>query len=195
MNQTKAKQSASSRSLFAAAATIGLALGGVATVGLVNGAWAASAPGEAPPSTWPTVRAAGLDPAAAKPALTLKDGTVVSVVSNAKTRCLVYSDGTDSCRTAIEVNGGLSWHVENDCSTAGGAMSVSGSTPDGATAAQLVYSDGTTATGTVSGGVYAFAAQTPGATDRTPTALTFTGGGTGVSTPFPLARTQFCPAG
>jgi hypothetical protein len=116
----------------------------------------------------PLVRAAGADPAGARPLGRDDHGLTISTVEGRGARCVLISDGASFCATPEQVRRGQSLHVRNDCSRPRGDMRITVVLPAGAAAAQLIYATGDSAPMTVVAGVAWIDARTPADGDPTP---------------------------
>jgi hypothetical protein len=94
--------------------------------------------------SYPVVRANGGDPSQARAIGRTSRGIAISVVKSADGRCVLFSDANQFCATDSQVAEGHSSRVDNDCSRAGGAMSITAVMPGGTSSARIRMSDGTT---------------------------------------------------
>jgi hypothetical protein len=142
-------------------------------------------------------RANGVDPARAVHAFDTAAGVSVAVAEGNGKRCLVYSDGADSCKTEREVQAGWSLEVHNDCARPHGVMTITGLVSEGVQTVRLAMSDGSVREGRVVQGAFNFDGATPSEGDVSPTGVRWVDAHGSVVhvQPFPLKSTQFCPGG
>ncbi|MDX6719802.1 MAG: hypothetical protein QOJ63_2056 [Solirubrobacteraceae bacterium] len=82
----------------------------------------------------PLVRAAGADPADARPLGHDDRGLTISTVDGRGARCVLISDGASFCATPEQVRRGQSLHIRNDCSHPRGDMRITVVLPAGGSA-------------------------------------------------------------
>jgi hypothetical protein len=141
----------------------------------------------------PLVRAAGADPAAARPLGRDDRGMTIRAVDGRAARCVLTSDGTSFCATPEQVRRGQSLHIRNDCSRPRGDMRITVVLPASAVSAQLAYGVGAGAPMTVAGGVAWIDARTPAAGDATPVEIRARDRGGRLLPAIPIPG-GFCPA-
>jgi hypothetical protein len=124
------------------------------------------------------VRAFGVDPAAAKPALE-SAGQTVSVAESDKVACLLREDGNDYCFSKANIATGLGFTITNDCSAGGDrSMLVRGFAPEGAASVAVAYSDGTTPLkADLARGAYFLTATTPAKGEPYPSEIRYLSSG------------------
>jgi hypothetical protein len=144
-------------------------------------------------------RASGLDPAAATPVFTLRNGENVSVVANASAKCLVRKAGArtagETCDTLAAIDEGKAISVSDECGASGHQlMEVTGLAPEGVASVRLVSSDGSYQTATVVNGSFKFDGTNPAQGAPYPTGVDWIkSDGASVGTAqLPVEGDQFC---
>jgi hypothetical protein len=108
------------------------------------------------------VKARGLEAATPTHVFTMANGSDVSVVSNAHGRCIMPQHGEDRCGDPVEIAQGQTIEVLDECGARErNRMEITGLAPEGATEADLVYSNGTSLKSSVVDGAFKFDASNP----------------------------------
>jgi hypothetical protein len=124
----------------------------------------------------PFVRAFGLDPATARPALVAASGVRVASVRDAGAACLMVSDGDDQCYLAANIAGGRGYSIGNDCSAGSGyPMRVLGVAPYGTAKVVIDYSSGPPLAATPRQNAFLIETTTPRGADPYPVAISYLG--------------------
>lgn len=183
---------------FGAVAIAAATSDGAASDGAAKVVAQAPSPPQAPSPRYLFTSARGLDPNKAQRVASTASGSTIGVVGDARARCLVYGNGTDSCATVPDIAQGRSLNVANDCGAPAGPMTISGLVPDGVASVRLTYSDGSARTSPVKSGVAVFDLRTPSGNDPIPVSVEWLNSQAKlmVSREFPIhSASAYCPGG
>jgi hypothetical protein len=121
----------------------------------------------------PYVRAFGLDPSAARYALSTQAGVAIALTRNTSAACILADDGDDQCFEATHIRSGRGYVIRNNCSGSKGSMRIMGVVPEGAASVRVRYSSGPGLSARVHEGIFVIEDTTPDAGAAYPTKIEF----------------------